>query len=436
MPESLYKDQFLLINMLLRMAVMAGIVSLFLGFNFVIDFLTTKSRTAAAKAKLTLLFIVVFGIGVAVRRLVSQGAMDLSLEGTMLAGLLGGVWAGGGVGAGVGLVAYAFGEKVAFPFYLAVGLVSGLFYTALEKRGDVWSYSLNPFYVVYNFFERLFKGELDRNSIPFIMAIVFAFVRYRFLYHYSGRHLLYGFIPRGPMLYTLDLGVLVYTLGIALKILSNARTEILLKEEKHQLINAKLVTLRSQINPHFLFNTLNTITALIRTDSEKAREMTRRLSSIFRKSLDDTSDLHSLSDELAFIDDYLSIERVRFGEERLMVDKEIDDVVLNIQVPVMILQPIVENAIKHGISKISRPGRLRITARGKRNGVEVTIENDGPAGEQKELNELTTRGIGLRNVIERLRIYSGGKSEFEIKFRKEGGASVRFYLPAISARGN
>jgi len=246
--------------------------------------------------------------------------------------------------------------------------------------------------------------------------------------------MLYGYQPTDDFLTALDLVVLVFTLGISLKMVKNARIEMLLREEERQLIHARLMTLRSQINPHFLFNTLNSIAALIRTDAEKAREMTRRLAAIFRKSLDDSGETHVLREELAFLDDYLSIERVRFGDDRLRVVKEVDPAALDAPVPIMILQPLVENAIKHGISRKVDGGVLRIGARRTEEGIDIEIENDGPPFDDCRLDTLTARGLGLKNVIERLSIYTCAHGRFDIAPRQHGGAIVHVFLPLAGTR--
>jgi len=353
--------------------------------------------------------------------------MDLSLEGVLLAGFLGGIWVGTGVGSAVGLVSYLIGEPAAFPFYTAVGLAGGALFSALGERGVIWSFSLNPFFIVYNFFEKLFKGGLDRNFIPFALCVACVFARYALVERFGARAI-YGFAPRDPFLTTLDIVVTVYTLGIALKITNNTRMEIIMREEEKQLIHARLATLRGQINPHFLFNTLNSITALIRTDAEKAREMTRRLSRIFRKSLEDVSDTHTLEEEMDFIDNYLSIEKVRFGD-KLRISKEIGPGTESFPVPTMILQPLVENAVKHGISRSSNGGFVRVGAERTGGGVTITVENEGPDEGHFRLEEMLSRGIGLRNVKERLELYSCGLGILEIAPREGGGAVVRLFVP-------
>ena len=431
MPVTLTQDQFLFINLLLRIAVMAGIISLVLGFRFVSDFLV-RSQRAVSQVKMILLFSVILVAGVLVRKLVAQGAMDLSLEGVILAGLLGGVWVGAGVGFAVGLACYLLGEVAALPFYLVVGLVSGALFNRLGERGVIWSFSLNPFLIVYSFIERLFKGRLDRNFIPFALCIGFALLRYQIVAELGVRRL-YGFVPRDQFLIALELAVTVYTLGIALKIVSNTRLEIILREEEKQLVHARLSTLRGQVNPHFLFNTLNSISALIRTDAEKAREMTRRLAQIFRKSLEDMTDSHTLAEEMEFIENYLSIEKVRFGE-KLSVSNEIEPDAAMFMVPSMILQPLVENAVKHGISRTTEGGQVDIKARRRDNGVEITIENDGPVADPYDFDEMLSRGFGLRNVVERLEIHSCGMGSLELSCREGGGAIVRMFMPDLGKR--
>jgi two-component system LytT family sensor kinase len=253
-------------------------------------------------------------------------------------------------------------------------------------------------------------------------------IRYDFINRFGIRRF-FGHDPSNDFFLALDVTVLVYTFGIALKMASSARMEIILREEEKQLIHARLTTLKNQINPHFLFNTLNSISVLIRTDAEKAREMTRKLSSIFRKSLEDSSDTHALNEELKFIDDYLSIEKVRFGDEKLRIVREIEQDTLDIEVPSMILQPLVENAIKHGVSRMKAGGIIRITSKSMRNGVEIEIESDGPQSGPFELEELLPMGMGLRNVIERLKIYTLGEGRFSISSREGGGAVVSLFIP-------
>lgn len=432
MPLRLSQEELLIINLLLRIAVMAGIVSLLLGFRFVMDFLMRASVSPAEHLKMGATFAIVFVIGVIVRRLTNQGAMDLSLEGALFAGFFGGVWLGTITGLAIGGTCYLLGEPLALPFYAAAGFASGIVVTLFERRREIWSYSLNPFSTLLGFLEGLFNRRIERDFVPFAMLLGFIGMRYSLLERTRGLGKIYGFLPPNGFALFLELLSAVCALGIALKMAGNARLELMLREEERQLMKARLATLRSQVNPHFLFNTLNSIYSLIRTDAERAREMTRQLASIFRKALDEASDTHSLREEIAFIDDYLAIEKVRFGEERLRIFKDLSPETLDVQVPVMILQPIVENAVKHGISHSVEGGAIKISAKPIQGGIEIEIENDGAAMKERSLNELIARGMGLRNVVERLSLYTCGKGLFELLPRAQGGAVARIFMPSES----
>ncbi|MBU8922821.1 MAG: histidine kinase [Bacteroidales bacterium] len=428
---SFSQDQIILINLLLRIAVMAGITSLLLGFRSVTSQLAEGTVDRRSRVKLFILLALFFSMGIAVRKLSSQAAMDLSLEGALVAGFLGGAWVGAGTGFIIGLACYFCGEVVALPLYTVAGASAGLVFSWLRRGGEIWSYSLNPFLIVYNFLEKLVRGRLDRNFIPFAFCMGFALLRYGLLNRFYHRGWIYGYPTRDWFFITIDLIVLVYTVGIALKMVTSARTEEIMREEENQLIHARLTTLRSQINPHFLFNTLNSISALIRTDSEKAREMTRKLSSIFRKSLEETSDTHTLREEIGFLEDYLSIEKIRFGDEKLVIEKDLDPSTLDCQVPTLLLQPLVENAVKHGISCMTCGGKIRISSKRSKKGFNIEVVNDGPEMDDMEATELIGKGVGLKNVSERLRIYSRGEGSFEIVPLEGGGASVRLSIPHI-----
>jgi two-component system LytT family sensor kinase len=406
-----------------------------LGFRFTGVIAVMAAPPAKDKLKLAVLLTVIFSAGVLIRKMSAQAAMDLSLEGALLAGLLGGTWVGAATGFGIGLTCFLIGETVSLPLLTAAGLFPGLLYSRLGRGGEIWNYSLNPFLAVYNFLERLFRGSLDRNFIPLVLCVGFALLRYALLDRYGTAGLIYGYPTRDWLFITIDLTVLVYTVGMALKLAVNSRDELIHREEEKQLVHARLTTLRSQINPHFLFNTLNSITSLIRTDAERAREMTRRLSSIFRKSLDETGDTHSLAAEIEFLDDYLSIEMVRFGEERFEIVKDLGEGTLDVQVPSLLLQPLVENAVKHGIACRTEGGRITIRSSAAGGGVEISIENDGPETGPLEMGQLLSKGVGLQNVSERLDIYTCGEGTIEMTPRPGGGAVVKVFVPAFAGRG-
>ncbi len=146
----------------------------------------------------------------------------------------------------------------------------------------------------------------------------------------------------------------VMVVGTELKIFNSVRIQIKLEEQERLLLQARMVALQNQINPHFLFNTLNSISSLVRFDPDTAREMILKLATILRRLLHSTDSFVPLREEVEFIDNYLDIEVVRFGRDKLKVVKDLDPASLEAMVPSMLLQPLVENCIKHGLSPKSR----------------------------------------------------------------------------------
>jgi hypothetical protein len=159
----------------------------------------------------------------------------------------------------------------------------------------------------------------------------------------------------------------VMCVAMAIKIWNNTRIEMNLEQNQQLLLKARMDALTSQINPHFLFNTLNTVSSLIRFDPDMARGVVLKLSNILRRLLRKHETFVPLREELAFIDDYLDIEVIRFGRDKLQIFKEVDEGTLEEFIPSMLLQPIVENAIKHGLAPRLEGGQIHLRAR-----------NDGP----------------------------------------------------------
>jgi LytS/YehU family sensor histidine kinase len=191
---------------------------------------------------------------------------------------------------------------------------------------------------------------------------------------------------------------------------------------------AELRALKAQINPHFLFNTLNTIAALIHADPRKAEETVERLSEMFRYVLAGSErGLVPLAEELSFVDGYLEIEGARFGE-RLNVVREVDGCVLGVLVPSLSLQPLVENVVQHG----SGPGgRIDLTIRAVRDGDEVVISigDQGP-GMPSGRDTRSVGGVGIRNVDERLRKTYGEEYGLEIRDNVPKGTIVEVRVQA------
>jgi len=203
------------------------------------------------------------------------------------------------------------------------------------------------------------------------------------------------------------------------------RTVQTLELEKH-LTEARLQALLHQLEPHFLFNTLNGIASLMHSDVEAADRMLVRLSELLRITMSHTgAPRTTLRDEVAFIERYLDIEKIRF-RNRLEVEIAIDEDAIDAQVPSLILQPIVENAVRHGIEPHARVGRIEL--RGTREGDQIvlTVSDNGagiPAGGPKR------EGIGLTNTRARLAELYGPLQKFELVNGPEGGLCVRMAIP-------
>lgn len=189
---------------------------------------------------------------------------------------------------------------------------------------------------------------------------------------------------------------------------------------------AQLTALRSQINPHFLFNALTTLGYLIKTDADKAFDTLLKLTQLLRGVLKKTSEFTPLRDEIALVENYLEIERVRF-EEKLEVNIEIDPEAASVEVPTLILQPIVENAIKHAISENRTGGRIFISAVPDAEGRDLVLTvADTGAGSGVKRNG--GEGVGLRNVRDRLQNHYGSAASLAMVGR-DGGTVVTITLP-------
>ena len=192
-----------------------------------------------------------------------------------------------------------------------------------------------------------------------------------------------------------------------------------------RLASAELQVLKMQLQPHFLFNTLNTIYNLIPLNGREAQSMIARLSNLLRFSLDHvTTEKVPLKDELNFLMEYLDIEKVRF-EERLRIEKDVPPDTLQAEVPNMMLQPLVENAIRHGIGKKAAGGAIKISARRHNGRLEITVTDDGlpPPTSVEE-----TAGIGLANTRARLTKLYGQDFTFRLE-PSDHGTRVRMEIP-------
>ncbi len=200
-------------------------------------------------------------------------------------------------------------------------------------------------------------------------------------------------------------------------------------ELEARLTSAKLQALRMQINPHFLFNTLNSIAALVYVNPRAADEMLGDLSGLLRRSFDSMDEQEvSLAQELEFIRAYLNIEQKRFGE-RLRVEQIVPDELMKALVPALILQPLVENAIRHGIEPRRGPGLVLIEAKRDGQQLHLTVRDDGSGLPDTDSNSSTRRGIGLANTQARLQGLYGRDQSFSFGKAEPQGYQVDIRLP-------
>ena len=201
-----------------------------------------------------------------------------------------------------------------------------------------------------------------------------------------------------------------------------------------QLVEAELRTLRAQINPHFLFNSLNSIAALIAAEPQAAEQMIVRLAKIFRHVLTyHDRPFSSVKEEISFLETYLEIEKVRFGE-RLQVNIDVQESVAQLSLPTLILQPLVENSIKHGLGPKIGVNQLTIRACKQTDYLELTVEDNGVgASGPKKFSARNWTGFGLRNVEERLQTVYQGNARLSFESRLSGGSCARVLIPIPAA---
>lgn len=428
-----------LVTLLVKLGVVASLASILVRSRGVKRMLLREMRTLRQQLKLSLWFAMVFGAGIATRVGTNNAykAVDLGLEGCLLSGILGGYFTGLLSGVLISIPAMVKGEYLTMPLLAGLGVFGGLIRDCATDTEDIWSFS--PF-IDLNVY-RLLRGGPDRRRtvfhICFFAAILAAeFLRQSLAAVFNDELLFH--LPPGetPLAIVAVYATTLFAVALPLKIWNNARNELKLEEQRRSLIEARLDALTRQINPHFLFNTLNSVSSLIRTNPQQARLVIYRLSNILRRLLRRTENFCAVREELAFIDDYLAIEVTRFGD-KLQVQKEIDPETLDMQLPSMLLQPLVENSIKHGLSSKIEGGtiivRIRRVERGLHARLQVVVADDGVGIPEPRLATLLEQGIGVSNVSERLNVLFGSGSSMRIESRPGEGTRIEIEVPELRA---
>jgi two-component system LytT family sensor kinase len=430
--------QQLLIILLIKVAGAASIASMLSRSSRFLSLLMREERTLAESLQLCLSISLLCSFGSLIRlQTHTYAAADICLEASLLCGIVGGYVSGlvAGVVCAFPATLPIHGEYLAMPLYAAAGVLGGLLRDLAPASEDVWRFS--PFFDLSLWRLIRYKDHRQRSiyHVVMLLALLAAeLMRLVGMRLFDGKYVF--------TLYPADSGIgttavfitTVFTVSVPLKIWNSARNERLLESKELLLVQARLSALSSQINPHFLFNTLNTVSSLIRTNPDKARQVVYRLSSILRRLLRSTDNFAPLRDELSFIDDYLSIEIARFGD-KLRFLKEIDESALDCQVPTMILQPLIENSIKHGLAAKLEGGTVRLTGATRNEGEErrlvLAVEDDGVGIDEARLGTILQQaGIGVSNVNERLQVLFGGSYRLEIASRPGVGTRTEIEFPA------
>jgi two-component system, LytTR family, sensor kinase len=394
--------------------------------------LFTELRDSDQKLKLMLFVTPPLAFGVILRILgAPYRAADLMLEGSFLLGLLGGRVVGPLGGSIISLPAFVHHEWLSMPVAAAAGLVGGLIRQVVPNTEEIWRFGPYTFLSVPRWLVRLVRGrKVTWEMLPLAACIVLELARQALGHATKPQWLFYlnGGKSWGFALIVLST---VMAVAVPMKIWSNTRLEMNLEQHQQLLMKARMDALSAQINPHFLFNTLNTVSSLIRYDPDTARGVLIKLSNILRRLLRKHETFVPLQEELDFIDDYLDIEVARFGRDNLVIQKQIDEKTLDAFVPSMLLQPIVENALKHGLAGKLGGGELTIRTECRDGRVVIAVEDNGAGISKERMAQVFEDGIGISNVHERLRVLYGADFRMDIASQEGRGTRILIDIPEL-----
>jgi two-component system LytT family sensor kinase len=433
------EPRLILIHLLIKLGVAAAVSSSLVRSLEFKSLLFREERTLRQKIYLVLWFGLPIMVGVWIRT-VQENFLggDLNFETTILLGMVGGRLTGSLGGVLMGFPALLHHEWATLPFLLLCGFISGQFRTMALDKDDIWSFT--PF-IDQSIF-RLIRRNLPRPRL-FDWQIIFftTVIGLRFV-----QTELFGYLHPGAI-FALEspdnwwvesaiYAASMMAIGIELKIFNSVRIQIKLEEQERLLLHARMEALQNQINPHFLFNTLNSISSLVRFDPDMAREMIFKLATILRRLLSSGEAFAPLREEFEFIDNYLDIEVVRFGRDKLRVVKEFDPASLDVVVPSMLLQPLVENSIKHGLGPKVEGGSIFLRSRVNDSRLIIEVEDDGVGMGGAQLEESSSwagMGIGMANISERLQVLYGDTARMTIDSHEGKGTLIRIRLPLVEA---
>jgi two-component system, LytTR family, sensor kinase len=437
-------QNLILVTLLVKLGASAAIsAALVRSWEFRSRLFHEEGRTSRETTILTIAIAIPYGLGVQVRHMVANfKAADLAFEATMIIGVIGGVYAGILGGALMAIPAVIHGEYLTLPFNIAVGLIAGGLRDLADDwadKEDIWSFSPFIDLTVFRWIKRnIPKPRMDWQIAFFVVIVLLQLARMELGTLFPKE--LFAITSHDPWIFGAICLTTVMCVAIPLKIWNGTRTELKLEEQTRLLLQARLDALQSQINPHFLFNTLNSVSSLVRVEPDTAREVVVKLANILRSLLRKHDAFSDLREEVAFIDDYLDIEVIRFGPDKLRVNKELDPDTLDFIVPSMLLQPLVENSIKHGLAPKIDGGTITIRSRIVEDKLVLEVEDDGvglTGGSEavfidRSADNPGQSGIGMANVMERLKVLYGDAASITMTAPKVGeGTLVRLEVPTL-----
>jgi two-component system LytT family sensor kinase len=432
MIDTAFSVRDFLFTLLLKVGVAASFAALLARWNTFRRVLFTEERDPDQKLKLMLFMTPPLIVGVALR-LVGQPYRfaDLSVEGAFLMGLLGGRVVGPIGGAIITIPALMAHEWLGMPAASTAGLIGGLMRQAIPNKEELWNFGPFTFLNIPRDLVRLIrKARMSWELLPLLACMGLEGGRVALVDATTPKWL---FAIYAHWSWWVILSVLATVMAVAapLKIWNNTRIEMNLERHQQLLLKARIDALSSQINPHFLFNTLNTVSSLTRFDPDLARGVLLKLSNILRRLLRKHETFVPLREELDFIDDYLDIEVARFGRDNLEFVRSVDEEARESFVPSMLIQPIVENCLKHGLAPKLEGGKIQLRATNRDGRLHIEIEDNGVGISEEKMPHVYVEGIGLSNVRERLRVLYGADFHLSIESRPGDGTVIRIDVPAL-----
>jgi two-component system, LytTR family, sensor kinase len=423
-----------LVILLVKLAVAASLASLLTRSGGFQRMLMREERTLTQRVQMALVCAAIFGAGVAARVLTHDQyqAVDLGLEGSLVMGMLGGYVTGLLAGVLISLPAMLNGELMSMPLLAAVGVMGGLLRDLAPDKESLWKFTPFPDLALFRLLRKR-DLRLPLFSLACVMVILLAELLrsgVAALFPHKGVFTLQQRWPgeESPWVVVAVYATTLFATVLPIKIWNSNRNEKKLELQQLRLNEARLAALSRQINPHFLFNTLNSVASLIRVHPEGARQVVYKLSKILRRLLRQQDNLTPLGEELSFIEDYLAIEMVRFGDT-LRFEKDVDPATLDLLVPSMLLQPLVENSVRHGLSSKVGGGTVRVRSRLAGERLQVVVEDDGVGIPESKLATLFEQGIGVSNVNERLKVLFGDDYKMWIDSRPGEGTTTGIEIP-------